>query len=187
MTAVDFAAFVDQLADASGDAIKPYFRTSLAIDDKGGVRGFDGAALSLMKPEGPDQERPARPPVGSFCWETLTTADVERAQTFWSAVCGWQTFAGGGMPTFGIAAGMENQVADIQPVQGRRLPNWLTYVVVEKIEPSCDKAAKLVPNSGTKVGRDPRVRTWKYRSAPPPKASRSGLITPGLRPGPIAL
>lgn len=41
MTAVDFAAFVDQLADASGDAIKPYFRTSLAIDDKGGDRGFD--------------------------------------------------------------------------------------------------------------------------------------------------
>jgi predicted enzyme related to lactoylglutathione lyase len=109
----------------------------------GGVHGFDGAALSIMKPEGPDQERPARPPVGSFCWETLTTADVDRAKTFWSAVCGWQTFAGGGMPTFGVAAGMENQVADIQPAQGPVPPNWLTYVVVEKIEPSCEKAAKL--------------------------------------------
>jgi myo-inositol-1(or 4)-monophosphatase len=41
MTAVDFAAFVDELADVSGDAIRPYFRTSLSIDDKGGARGFD--------------------------------------------------------------------------------------------------------------------------------------------------
>jgi len=41
MTAVDFATFVDQLADASGDAIKPFFRTSLSVDDKGGTRGFD--------------------------------------------------------------------------------------------------------------------------------------------------
>ena len=41
MTAVDFAGFVDQLADASGDAIKPFFRTSLSVDDKGGAGGFD--------------------------------------------------------------------------------------------------------------------------------------------------
>ncbi len=41
MTAVDFAGFVDRLADVSGDAIRPFFRTSLSIDDKGGERGFD--------------------------------------------------------------------------------------------------------------------------------------------------
>ena len=29
MTAIDFAAFVDQLATASGDAILPFFRTAL--------------------------------------------------------------------------------------------------------------------------------------------------------------
>ncbi len=29
MTAVDFAAFVDQLATVSGEAILPFFRTSL--------------------------------------------------------------------------------------------------------------------------------------------------------------
>jgi myo-inositol-1(or 4)-monophosphatase len=41
MTAIDFAAFVDQLATASGDAILPFFRTSLGIEDKGSPLGFD--------------------------------------------------------------------------------------------------------------------------------------------------
>ena len=41
MTAIDFAAFVDQLASASGDAILPFFRTSLGVEDKGSPVGFD--------------------------------------------------------------------------------------------------------------------------------------------------
>jgi myo-inositol-1(or 4)-monophosphatase len=34
MTAIDFAAFVDRLAAVSGDAILPFFRTSLGIENK---------------------------------------------------------------------------------------------------------------------------------------------------------
>jgi myo-inositol-1(or 4)-monophosphatase len=41
MTAVDFAAFVDELATVSGDAILPFFRTSLSIDNKGRPGAFD--------------------------------------------------------------------------------------------------------------------------------------------------
>jgi histidinol-phosphatase len=41
MTAIDFAAFVDTLATASGDAILPFFRTSLGVEDKGSAAGFD--------------------------------------------------------------------------------------------------------------------------------------------------
>jgi myo-inositol-1(or 4)-monophosphatase len=41
MTAVDFAAFVDQLADAAGEAILPFFRTSLAVEDKSRGGAFD--------------------------------------------------------------------------------------------------------------------------------------------------
>src|SRR5437868_2123255 len=41
MTAVDFAAFVDELATAAGDAILPFFRTSLSIEDKGRGGAFD--------------------------------------------------------------------------------------------------------------------------------------------------
>src|SRR6185369_7199215 len=41
MTAIDFTAFVDQLATASGEAILPFFRTSLGVEDKGSAAGFD--------------------------------------------------------------------------------------------------------------------------------------------------
>ena len=41
MTAIDFAAFVDELAAASGDAIRPFFRTALGIENKSISGGFD--------------------------------------------------------------------------------------------------------------------------------------------------
>ncbi len=41
MTAVDFSAFVDELADASGEKILPFFRTALGVEDKGGAGRFD--------------------------------------------------------------------------------------------------------------------------------------------------
>jgi myo-inositol-1(or 4)-monophosphatase len=41
MTAVDLAAFVDELATASGDAILPFFRTFLGVEDKSGGGSFD--------------------------------------------------------------------------------------------------------------------------------------------------
>jgi myo-inositol-1(or 4)-monophosphatase len=41
MTAIDFAAFVDRLAAVSGDAILPFFRTSLGVENKAAPGGFD--------------------------------------------------------------------------------------------------------------------------------------------------
>jgi myo-inositol-1(or 4)-monophosphatase len=41
MTAIDFAAFVDRLATVSGEAILPFFRTSLGVENKGGPATFD--------------------------------------------------------------------------------------------------------------------------------------------------
>ena len=41
MTAVDFAGFVNDVADAAGDAIRPFFRTSLSIEDKSRGHAFD--------------------------------------------------------------------------------------------------------------------------------------------------
>src|SRR5215218_7689660 len=41
MTAIDFAAFVDELATVSGEAILPFFRTSLGVEDKGSAAGVD--------------------------------------------------------------------------------------------------------------------------------------------------
>lgn len=41
MTAIDFAAFVDQLATVAGEAILPFFRTALAVENKNNDGGFD--------------------------------------------------------------------------------------------------------------------------------------------------
>lgn len=41
MGAVDFAAFVDELATVSGEAIRPFFRTSLGVDNKARNGAFD--------------------------------------------------------------------------------------------------------------------------------------------------
>jgi myo-inositol-1(or 4)-monophosphatase len=41
MSAIDFARFVDQLASVSGNALLPFFRTSLAIENKDLAGGFD--------------------------------------------------------------------------------------------------------------------------------------------------
>ncbi len=41
MTAIDFAAFVDRLAAVSGDAILPFFRTTLSIENKSRGANFD--------------------------------------------------------------------------------------------------------------------------------------------------
>jgi myo-inositol-1(or 4)-monophosphatase len=41
MTAIDFASFVDRLATVSGEAILPFFRTSLGVENKAGAGKFD--------------------------------------------------------------------------------------------------------------------------------------------------
>jgi myo-inositol-1(or 4)-monophosphatase len=41
MTAIDFTAFVDRLAAAAGDAVLPFFRTSLSVENKSRGAAFD--------------------------------------------------------------------------------------------------------------------------------------------------
>jgi myo-inositol-1(or 4)-monophosphatase len=41
MTAIDFAAFVNDLATVSGETILPFFRTALSVEDKGRHGSFD--------------------------------------------------------------------------------------------------------------------------------------------------
>src|SRR3989304_1049527 len=55
MSAVEFAAFVDELATVAGEAIRPFFRTALGVEDKarGGVfdpvTAADRAAETAMR------------------------------------------------------------------------------------------------------------------------------------------
>src|SRR3979409_2662585 len=41
MAAIDFSAFVNELASVSGETILPFFRTALTIEDKGRSGRFD--------------------------------------------------------------------------------------------------------------------------------------------------
>jgi myo-inositol-1(or 4)-monophosphatase len=41
MTAVDFKAFVDRLANVAGEAVLPFFRTTIGVENKGTKGGFD--------------------------------------------------------------------------------------------------------------------------------------------------
>jgi histidinol-phosphatase len=41
MTAIDFAAFVDDLAHVAGETIRPFFRTALGVENKSLSGGFD--------------------------------------------------------------------------------------------------------------------------------------------------
>jgi myo-inositol-1(or 4)-monophosphatase len=41
MTAIDFAAFVDELAAVSGETIRPFFRSALGVENKAVSGGFD--------------------------------------------------------------------------------------------------------------------------------------------------
>ncbi len=41
MTAIDFVAFVDELAAVAGDTIRPFFRTALGVENKSLSGGFD--------------------------------------------------------------------------------------------------------------------------------------------------
>src|SRR5581483_1695104 len=63
MTAIDFAAFVDRLADASGEKILPFFRTALGVENKGvgqfdpvtaADRGAEAAIRDLIKKTFPE-------------------------------------------------------------------------------------------------------------------------------------
>jgi myo-inositol-1(or 4)-monophosphatase len=56
MTAVDFAVFVDQLADVAGQAILPFFRTSLSIEDKSHGGRFDPVTAADRAAEGAMRE-----------------------------------------------------------------------------------------------------------------------------------
>jgi myo-inositol-1(or 4)-monophosphatase len=117
MTAIDFTAFVDELATASGTTILPFFRTALGVEDKGGARGFDpvtaadraaeGAMRTLIRRTFPahgiigeeyDNERP-----DAECVWVLDP--IDGTKSFISGMTAWGTLIGlmrAGQPVFGM-------------------------------------------------------------------------------------
>jgi myo-inositol-1(or 4)-monophosphatase len=117
MTAVDFAAFVDQLATAAGDAILPFFRTALSVEDKNPGRAFDpvtaadraaeGAMRTLIRRMFPDhgivgEEYGDEHADAEYVW---VLDPIDGTKSFISGMPAWGTLIGltrFGKPVFGM-------------------------------------------------------------------------------------
>ena len=117
MTAIDFAAFVDELATASGEAIKPFFRTSLVVENKSGRAAFDPvteadragemAMRALIKRHFPDhgivgEEYGDERPDAEYVW---VLDPIDGTKSFISGMPAWGTLIAltrFGEPVFGM-------------------------------------------------------------------------------------
>lgn len=117
MTAVDFEAFVERLADAAGEAVLPFFRTHIGVENKGGARGFDpvtaadhageAAMRQIIKATFPDhgilgEEFGREGEDAEYCW-VLDPIDGTRA--FITGLLAWGTLIGllrNGRPVYGV-------------------------------------------------------------------------------------
>ncbi len=106
MTAIDFAAFVDELADVSGETILPFFRTSLTVENKrpGGFdpvtaadRAAENAIRALIRKNLPDHGI-----IGEEYGHERTDAEYVWAL---DPIDGTKSFISG-MPTWGTLIGL---------------------------------------------------------------------------------
>jgi len=117
MTAVDFAAFVDRLATVSGEAILPFFRTSLGVENKGGPGTFDPvtaadraaetAMRTLIRESFPDhgivgEEFGSERTEAEYCW---VLDPIDGTKSFIAGMPAWGTLIAltrGGAPVYGM-------------------------------------------------------------------------------------
>jgi len=153
MTAVDFAAFVDRLAQVSGEVILPFFRTAIGAEDKsrGGVfdpvteadRGAEAAMRRLIA-----QTFPAHGVIGEEYGQDRPDAEyvwvidpIDGTKSFISGLPTWGTLIGlmhRGKPVYGMMAqpftreryfgdGKRARVRCLAPSRGEAPPSeWTT-------------------------------------------------------------
>ncbi|MCC6890876.1 MAG: histidinol-phosphatase [Hyphomicrobiales bacterium] len=117
MTAIDFSAFVDELAAASGETILPFFRTALSVEDKGRPGSFDPvtaadhaaetAMRTLIRRTFPDhgiigEELGNERPDAEYVW---VLDPIDGTKSFISGMPAWGTLIAlmrAGEPVFGM-------------------------------------------------------------------------------------
>jgi myo-inositol-1(or 4)-monophosphatase len=117
MGAVDFEAFIDELATVSGEAIRPFFRTSLGVEDKSGGGAFDPvtaadraaelAMRTLIRKQFPahgivGEEFGAERPEAEFVW---LLDPIDGTKSFISGMPAWGTLIAltrGRRPVYGM-------------------------------------------------------------------------------------
>jgi myo-inositol-1(or 4)-monophosphatase len=126
MTAIDFAAFVDRLATVSGEAVLPFFRTSLGVEDKSLTATFDPVTAADRAAEAAmraliNRDFPAHGIVG----EEYGNENID-AEYVWvlDPIDGTKSFITG-MPIWGSLIGLTHKGAPVfgmmhQPFIGER-------------------------------------------------------------------
>jgi myo-inositol-1(or 4)-monophosphatase len=153
MTAVDFAAFVDRLAQVSGEVILPFFRSAIGAEDKsrGGVfdpvteadRGAETAMRRLIAQTFPahgvigEEYGPDRPDA-EYVW---VLDPIDGTKSFISGLPTWGTLIGlmhRGQPVYGMMAqpftrerfygdGKRARLRTLAPSRGEAPPSeWAT-------------------------------------------------------------
>jgi myo-inositol-1(or 4)-monophosphatase len=153
MTAVDFAAFVDRLAQVSGEVILPFFRSAIGAEDKsrGGVfdpvteadRGAEAAMRRLIAQTFPahgvigEEYGPDRPEA-EYVW---VLDPIDGTKSFISGLPTWGTLIGlmhRGRPVYGMMAqpftrerfygdGKRAKLRTLAPSRGEAPPSeWAT-------------------------------------------------------------
>ena len=117
MTAIDFAAFVDELAAVSGETILPFFRTALSVENKGGLGNFDPVTAADRAAEGVmraliGRRFPDHGIIGEECGEEHADAEyvwvldpIDGTKSFISGMPAWGTLIAltrFGEPVFGL-------------------------------------------------------------------------------------
>ena len=113
-------------------------RFAYVMDPQGGV-------LAVFRGATGDGEASMPPKLGEFCWESLMTSDVAKAKDFYMKVIGW-TLGEGPDPSMVVMKSAGGPVADVMGCPPGVPTMWGTYVHVEKVEASRDRAAKLGGN-----------------------------------------
>jgi myo-inositol-1(or 4)-monophosphatase len=117
MTAIDFVAFVDELAAVSGETIRPFFRTALGVENKSHSGSFDpvtaadraaeAAMRALIKQNFPahgivGEELGAERPDAEYVW---VLDPIDGTKSFICGMPAWGTLIGltrRGEPVYGM-------------------------------------------------------------------------------------
>jgi uncharacterized protein len=122
-----------------------------------------------------EKERCGKP--GLFCWNELATTNVAAATKFYAGLLGWKTQAfGGGMEYTQFKKGKDMAGGMMKCPKPGVPAHWVPYVIVDNVDATAKKAAKLrgtvlvPPFEVPKVGRIAVLRD--------PQGAVIGIIKP---------
>lgn len=99
-----------------------------------------GATFALFRSLTPGASGDAPPPVGTFCWSMLMSADLARVTPFYAAMFGWEPVVQGPMVLFN----RNGRTVSSGVTAPKGVPShWLAYVAVSDCDTSAARAVGL--------------------------------------------